>query len=78
MVPTWLGGMTVLFLFLMPVLKAVFPKTCKKEGVFLLAFELTCAGPVRGSSVTHAVVVVRFVSRLLRASHLTASSHAFS
>mgnify|MGYP006978361879 CR=1 FL=1 len=46
-VSTWLVGMTVLFVALVPVLKMLFPKTCKKEGVFLLAFELTCAGPVR-------------------------------
>ena len=46
-VPTWLIGMTALFVALMPVLKMLFPKTCKKQGVFLLAFELTCFGPVR-------------------------------
>lgn len=46
-VPAWLVSLTVLFLILMPLLRLLFPETCKKEGVFLGAFELTCAGPVR-------------------------------
>lgn len=47
-VPSWLLGMTVLFVLLTPLLRVLFPETCKKDGWFsLLAFELTCAGPVR-------------------------------
>ena len=46
-VPTWLAGMTLAFIALFPVLRTVFPKTCKQRGVFLLAFELVAAFPVR-------------------------------
>jgi hypothetical protein len=46
-VPAWLGGMTVAFIALFPILRTVFPKTCKQRGAFLLAFELVAAVPVR-------------------------------
>ena len=46
-VPAWLGGMTVAFIALFPILRRVFPKTCKQRGAFLLAFELVAAVPVR-------------------------------
>ena len=38
-VPAWLLGMTLGFVLLFPILKALFPKTCRKRGAFLLAFE---------------------------------------
>jgi|AntAceMinimDraft_12_1070368.scaffolds.fasta_scaffold188437_1 hypothetical protein len=53
-VPSWLVGLTLLFLLLMPILRSMFPKTCGVaikqggKGAFLLAFEITCAGPVGG------------------------------
>ena len=46
-VPAWLLGMTLGFVLLFPILKALFPKTCRKRGAFLLAFELVAAVPVR-------------------------------
>ena len=45
-VPTWLAGMTVGFVALFPILRTVFPKTTKKRGAFLLAFELVAAVPL--------------------------------
>ena len=49
-VPTWLAGMTVGFILLFPILKALFPKTVKERGAFLLAFELVALFPVRTRS----------------------------
>ena len=49
-VPTWLAGMTVGFILLFPILKALFPKTVKERGAFLLAFELVALCPVRARS----------------------------
>jgi hypothetical protein len=46
-VPAWLGGMTLAFIALFPILRTMFPKTCKQRGAFLLAFELVAAVPVR-------------------------------
>jgi hypothetical protein len=48
-VGTWLLGMTVAFLTLMPLSHALFPKSLKKEGAFLLCFELVAAVPVRAA-----------------------------
>ena len=45
-VPTWLGGMTVGFVLLFPLLKMMFPKTIKKHGAFLLAFEIVAFFPL--------------------------------
>ena len=45
-VPMWLGGMTLAFIALFPILRTMFPKTCKQRGAFLLAFELVAAIPV--------------------------------
>mmetsp|Transcript_529 Transcript_529/g.2061 ORF Transcript_529/g.2061 Transcript_529/m.2061 type:complete len:273 (+) Transcript_529:75-893(+) len=45
-VPAWLLGMTLGFVLLFPILKALFPKTCRKRGAFLLAFELVAAVPL--------------------------------
>eukprot|EP00227_Mantoniella_beaufortii_P021222 CAMPEP_0197581964 /NCGR_PEP_ID=MMETSP1326-20131121/5320_1 /TAXON_ID=1155430 /ORGANISM="Genus nov. species nov., Strain RCC2288" /LENGTH=275 /DNA_ID=CAMNT_0043145955 /DNA_START=89 /DNA_END=916 /DNA_ORIENTATION=- len=45
-VGTWLLGMTVAFLTLMPLSHALFPKSLKKEGAFLLCFELVAAVPL--------------------------------
>ena len=49
-VPTWLAGMSLGFVLLFPILRALFPKSMKQEGAFLLAFELTCSVPVRDDS----------------------------
>lgn len=46
--PAWLVGMTVVCAVLVPAVKLLFPRACKERGAFLLAFELACAGPVRG------------------------------
>ena len=46
-VPTWMVGNTLAFLLFYPLLKALFPKSMKKQGAFLGAFELTCFIPVR-------------------------------
>lgn len=45
-VPTWLGGMTIGFVLLFPLLKMMFPKTIKKHGAFLLAFEIVAFFPL--------------------------------
>ena len=34
-VPTWLGGMTLAFIALFPILRTLFPKTCKQRGAFV-------------------------------------------
>jgi hypothetical protein len=46
-VPTWMVGNTLAFLLFLPLLKTLFPKSMKKNGAFLGAFELTCFIPVR-------------------------------
>ena len=45
-VPTWLAGMTIGFVLLFPILKMMFPKTIKKHGAFLLAFEIVAFFPL--------------------------------
>ena len=69
-VPTWLAGMTVGFILLFPILKALFPKTVKERGAFLLAFELVALFPVRTRSrarLHHPRVPFRVARRVSRA-----------
>ena len=74
-VPAWLGGMTLAFIALFPILRTMFPKTCKQRGAaFLLAFELIS----RGSGVRRAPRIrgARLAFATTHAAALRASARA--